>query len=307
MRILVIGGTGFIGRHLVARLCTDQHQLIVPTRLFARGRDLQILPTVTLLQSDIHDDAALDSLVQGCDAVVNLVGILHGNMGRPYGSDFARAHVHLPQRIAQACLRHGVHRLLHVSALGADSSGESMYQRSKGDGEAAIKQAFLERQEGGWTIFRPSVLFGPDDHFTNMFATLARWLPVLPLAGAHVRMQPVYVGDVVTAMVSALADTHTCGKTYELGGPQVYTLGEIARLCAAWSGHPRPVITVPMGVGRMQARLFECMPGTPLMSRDNLDSLRRDNICSGPMAPELHVVPTGLEAVAPRYLQAEPK
>ncbi|KRC68910.1 hypothetical protein D3C87_627860 [compost metagenome] len=306
MRILVIGGTGFIGRHLVARLCTDQHQLIVPTRLFARGRDLQILPTVTLIQTDIHDDAALDSLVQGCDAVVNLVGILHGNMGRPYGSEFARAHVHLPQRIAQACLRHGVHRLLHVSALGADSSGESMYQRSKGDGEAAIKQAFLERHEGGWTIFRPSVLFGPDDNFTNMFATLARWLPVLPLAGAHVRMQPVYVGDVVTAMASALADTHTCGKTYELGGPQVYTLGEIARLCAAWSGHPRPVVSVPMGVGRMQARLFECMPGTPLMSRDNLDSLRRDNICSGPMAPELHVVPTGLEAVAPRYLQGGP-
>ena len=303
MRILIIGGTGFIGRHLIARLSGGLHQMIVPTRLLARGSELQVFPTVTLVQTDIHDDAALDGLVRGCDVVVNLVGILHGNIGKPYGSDFARAHVLLPQRIAQACRRQGVHRLLHVSALGADSQGDSMYQRSKGDGEAAIKHEFQAASEGGWTIFRPSVLFGPDDKFTNMFATLARWLPVLPLAGAHVRMQPVYVGDVVEAMMSALGDTHTCGKTYELGGPQVYTLGEIARLCAAWSGHPRPVVPVPMGVGRIQARLFECMPGEPLMSRDNLDSLRRDNICVGPIAPELRVVPTGLEAVAPRYLQ----
>lgn len=303
MRILVIGGTGFIGRHLIARLSGDLHQIIVPTRLLARGSELQVHPTTTLIQTDIHDDASLDQLVTGCDVVVNLVGILHGNVGKPYGSDFARAHVHLPQRIARACQRHGVRRLLHISALGADSQGDSMYQRSKGDGEAAIKSEFSSSNDGGWTIFRPSVIFGPDDNFTNMFASLARWLPVLPLAGAHARMQPVYVGDVVAAMATALGDTHTCGKTYELGGPQIYTLGEIARLCAAWSGNPRPVIPVPMGVGRMQARLFECMPGEPLMSRDNLDSLRRDNICVGPIAPELHVVPTGLEAVAPRYLQ----
>lgn len=302
MRILVIGGTGFIGRHLIARLSGAQHQILVPTRRYGLGRDLQLLPTVTLLDSNVHDDAALDNLVRGCDAVVNLVGILHGNPGRPYGSDFAQAHVHLPQRIARACRRQGARRLLHVSALGADSDGASMYQRSKGDGEAAIQKELAGWREGGWTIFRPSVVFGPDDNFTNMFARLARWLPVLPLAGAQARMQPVYVGDVVSAMVTALGNTHTCGKAYELGGPQVYTMGEIARLCAAWGGHPRPVIGVPMGVGRLQALLFECLPGRPLMSRDNLDSLRRDNICIGPIAPELNVVPTGLEAVTPGYL-----
>lgn len=302
MRILVIGGTGFIGRHLIARLSGAQHQILVPTRRYGQGRDLQLLPTVTLLDRDVHDDAALDELARGCDAVVNLVGILHGKSGRPYGSDFAQAHVHLPQRIARACRRQGVRRLLHVSALGADSAGASMYQRSKGDGEAAIQKELADWREGGWTIFRPSVVFGPDDNFTNMFARLARWLPVLPLAGAQARMQPVYVGDVVSAMVTALGDSHTCGKAYELGGPQVYTMGEIARLCAAWGGHPRPVIGVPMGVGRLQAMLFECLPGRPLMSRDNLDSLRRDNICLGPIAPELNVVPTGLEAVAPGYL-----
>ena len=186
MRILVIGGTGFIGRRLVARLSGGgQHQILVPTRSYGRGRDLQILPGVTLTADDVHDDATLDRLLRGCDAAVNLVGILHGKAGKPYGSDFARAHVTLPQRVAQACRRQGVRRLLHMSALGADSAGASMYQRSKGDGEAAVRKELEGWRDGGWTIFRPSVVFGPDDNFTNLFARLARWLPVLPLAGAH--------------------------------------------------------------------------------------------------------------------------
>ena len=303
MRILLIGGTGFLGRHVAARLAAHGHALVVPTRQYGRGRNLQLLPTLTLLEADVHDDAVLDRLLHECDAVINLAGILHGGRGQPYGAGFARVHVQLPQRIAQACRRCGVRRLLHISALGADSSGPSMYLRSKGDGEAVLHDAYANWPEGACTIFRPSVVFGPDDHLTTLFARLARWLPVIPMAGADARMQPIHVGDVAIAIESALGNSHTAGRIYELGGPQVHTLGEIARLCALWSGHPRSVWSVPMGIGRLQALLFECLPGDPLISRDNLASLTVDNVCTGPMAPELGVVPISMEAVVPGYLK----
>ncbi|OZI67190.1 complex I NDUFA9 subunit family protein [Bordetella genomosp. 11] len=302
MRILIIGGTGFIGRHLVARLGVAQHQVHVPTRLYARGRDLQVVPTVTLSQTDVYDDAALDAVLADCDVAINLVGILHDGRGRPYGQGYARAHVELPRRIAQGCVRHGVRRLIHVSALGADSNGPSMYLRSKGDGEAALRDAYAAARDGAWTIVRPSVVFGHDDRFTNLFAGLARWLPVLPLAGARARMQPVYVEDVAAAIDAMLSNPHTYGKVYELAGPQVHTLGEIAGMCAKWSGHPRSVINIPMGLGRLQAGVLACLPGTPLMTPDNLDSLTVDNVAREPMAPELGVVPTAMEAVVPGYL-----
>ncbi|KAG4081021.1 hypothetical protein HA402_010192 [Bradysia odoriphaga] len=302
MRILIIGGTGFIGGHLAARLVGQGYETMIPTRRYANGRELQVLPGVTLIEADVYDDAQLDRLLSGCGAVINLVGILHGQRGRPYGADFARAHVLLPERLARACRRAGVPRLLHISALGADSAGASMYQRSKGDGEAALRQACEQVGLDDWTIFRPSVVFGPEDSFTNMFARLARRLPVLPLAGAGARLQPVYVGDVVTAMLAALDNSQARGQVYELGGPQVYSLAELATLCARWSGHPRPVLAMPMSLAYLQARFFEHLPGEPLLTRDNLDTLKTDNVCSGPLAPELGIVPTGLEAVAPAYL-----
>ena len=308
MRILVIGGTGFVGRSVVARLAASGHEVRVPTRRLAHARELQVLPTVSVMLADIHDDAILRSLVQGCDAVINLPGILHSRAGKPYGPDFEQVHVHLPERVAQACVAGHVRRLVHVSALGADLHGPSGYLRSKAAGEAAIAQVFAAHLATGngncsFTILRPSVIFGPGDQFMNMFARLARIFPVLPLAGSRARMQPVYVGDVAQAIVNVMSNPVCAGQTYELAGPRIYSLGELVGLAALWSGHPRMVLDMPLLVGRLQALLFECLPGQPLMSRDNLDSLRVDNTSKAPMSPDLGVVATPLEAIAPQYLK----
>ena len=302
MRVLVIGGTGFIGRQIVGRLVAQGHVVQVPTRHFAHGRDLLVYPLVTEFEADVNDEQTLQRMVAGSDAVNNLVGILHSRPGRPYGSDFDRAHVQLPRRIAQACRQQGVKRLLHMSALGANAQGPSGYLRSKAAGEQAIREVFESWPEGAYTLFRASVVFGPDDQFLNMFARLARLFPVLPMAGASARMQPVFVGDVAAAITNALENPRTFGKTYDLAGSRVYTLGELVKLAAGWAGAPRPVLEMPQVIGRMQAMFFECMPGVPLMSRDNLDSLSVDNVSEGAMDAELGVVATPLESVAPVYL-----
>lgn len=303
MRILVIGGTGFIGQHVVAKLAARNDAVFVPTRRLRHARELMVHPTVTILPGDVHQDSVLDSLVQGMDAVINLVGVLHSPPGRPYGPAFDAAHVQLPAKIARACATHGVKRLIHVSALGASADGTSGYSRSKAAGEAAIAAVVGQTPELCVTIFRPSVVFGPGDKFMNMFAGLARWFFVLPLAGSKARMQPVYVDDVARAIVNSLGEKVTCGQTYDLAGPEVYTLGELVSLAAKYSGHPRPVLDLPMGIGRAQAWFFECLPGEPLMSRDNLDSLQTDNVSQRPMDTILGVVPTPLEAIAPTYLK----
>jgi NADH dehydrogenase len=307
--ILVIGGSGFIGSRLVNALSLGNHFVTVPTRRRQRARHLVQLPLVDVVEANVHDDATLSRLVAGRDAVVNLVGILHGQRGTPYGSDFARAHVDLPRRIAAVCAQQGVRRVVHMSALGADVDGPSMYLRSKGAGEAALRaQPGLDL-----TIFRPSVVFGPGDAFLNTFARLQRVFPVVPLAGAGTRFAPVYVGDVVTAFVNSLVGAHareTIGQTYELCGPKVYTLAELVRLAGQWArvagGRGRPVIPLPDALGRLQALMLELAPGTPLMSRDNLDSMKVDSVCSGEFpgfVPALGVPhPESLEAIAPHYL-----
>ena len=298
--VLVIGGTGFIGGHLVAQLAASERRVIVPTRYPSRARKFSVLPTVEVVAADIHDSAVLAKLVSQADAVINLVGVLHsgrGKSGSRYGPAFAAAHVELPKKIVAACTAQGVRRLLHMSALGASPQGSSMYLRSKADGEAAALGASLDT-----TVFRPSVVFGPDDAFLNLFAKLQSVFPIMPLGGAAARFQPVYVGDVVAAFMHALEHPSTFGKVYELGGPKVYTLRELVELAGSLSGHPRPVIGLPALLARLQAAALEWMPGGPLMSRDNLDSMLQDNVLSAPMAPELGIEPTPLEAVAPQYL-----
>lgn len=300
--ILLIGGTGFIGRHVLAKLAASGYRVVVPTRRLKNARDLPVLSAVdAVVEADVHDDRELRKLMIGMDAVINLVGILHSRPGRrgdAYGPDFARAHVELPRRIAAACADTGVRRSLHMSALGAATDAPSMYLRSKAAGEA---EAFS--QHGiGTTVFRPSVVFGEEDSFLNMFATMQRFFPVMPLGGAEAKFQPVYVQDVAQALVNALERDHTIGQVLELGGPKVYTLRQLVQLAGQYSGHPRPVIGLPPALARLQAFMLEHMPGTPLMSRDNLDSMKKDNVVSLDSWPEIDITPTPLEAVAPFYL-----
>jgi NADH dehydrogenase len=302
-RVLVIGGTGFVGSQIAGKLCAMNRRVVVPTRRSERARHLQPLPTVDIVEANVHDDAQLRRLMDGVDAVINLVGVLHGRTAAPWGAEFEAAHVRLPARIVSACAQAGVRRLLHMSALGVQAGGEqslpSMYLRSKAAGERTVREA----RALDWTIFRPSVVFGPHDAFLNLFAALQAWLPLMALARAHARFQPVFVSDVAQAFANALDARSTFGGCYELAGPEVFTLRELVALAGQYSGHRRPILALPDALGRLQAAALEFAPGPTLMSRDNFDSMAIDNVASAPIAAELGVVPTPLAAVAPTWLR----
>lgn len=300
-KLLVLGGTGFVGRALCERWVRHaggSAAITVPTRSLQQGQALQMLPGVELVRADVLDEQQLTRLVAGQDAVVNLVARLHGRE-----AEFQRLHVELPRRLAQACRQAGVRRLVHVSALGADAAGPSMYLRSKAGGEAALQQAGLEL-----TLLRPSVIFGADDRFINLFARLQALFPVLPLGGARARFQPVWVCDVAEAIVQSLARREAIGQVYECTGPSIYTLAELVRLAGRWSGHPRPIVALPDALARLQATLMQLLPGEPLISRDNLDSMRVDSVASGklPGLPALGITPAALESVMPAVLGPDP-
>ncbi|MES2425264.1 MAG: complex I NDUFA9 subunit family protein [Pseudomonadota bacterium] len=297
-KILVLGGSGFVGSHVCEKLARQQWRVTLPTRRRVNARHLQMLPLLDVIEADVHDEAALTRLVAGHDAVVNLVAILHGNE-----KSFQHAHVTLPQKLARACAAAGVPRVVHISALGADANGPSIYQRSKAAGEQVLQSAGL-----ALTLLRPSVVFGAEDSFLNLFARLQRVFPVMPLAGSGCKFQPVWVEDVAEAVVRCLQENTTAGKTFEVCGPETFTLKELVqiagRLGAGHGGEARPVLPLPLWAGNLQALLMELAPGQPLMSRDNLASLQVDNIASGmlPGLDALGITPESLLAVAPTYL-----
>jgi NADH dehydrogenase len=294
-RICVIGGSGFIGRHIVELCVRAGYAVVVPARRRERAKHLITLPTVDVVETDVHDRAALERLLAGVDAVVNLVGILHGRAGTPYGPDFARAHVALPRTIVAACAAAGVPRLLHMSALKAAPDAPSEYLRSKADGEAAVQAS-----APAWTIFRPSVVFGPEDRFLNTFARLQKTFPAVPLACPDARFQPVFVEDVAHCFVASLEREESHGRTYELAGPKVYTLRQLVEYAGATAGHARPVIGLSDRLSYLQARLMEWLP-VPVMSRDNYRSMQVASTSTEALPFGLEATP--LEAVAPAYLK----
>jgi uncharacterized protein YbjT (DUF2867 family) len=292
--ICVLGGTGFVGRRLVTRLANQGLSVNILTRHPQRHRELEVLPGARLIGADIHDATVLQQQFAGCDAVINLVGILHEY---PPAQTFRAAHVDLPGKIVDACLAAGVKRLLHMSALHADATkGPSQYLFTKGEGEQRVMQA----QGLAVTCFKPSIIFGPDDNFFNQFANLLKFSLALPLACPNARFAPVYVDDVAQAFENALENSATVGKSYELCGPRIYTFKELVESVAQMLSLKRWIIGLPDSLARLQAKVFEKLP-VKIFSTDNYLSLQVDSVCSCNGLEELGITPHSVEGVMPMH------
>ncbi|WP_269531169.1 complex I NDUFA9 subunit family protein [Chitinimonas sp. BJYL2] len=290
--LLIIGGTGFVGLSLTSRLVAAGYRVTLPCRDRERVRqDLIALPGVNLIQADVHDPATLARLMPGHSAVINLVGILHGS-----AEAFRHAHTTLTEKLISAMHSAGIRRYVHMSALGADPAGPSHYLRSKGEAEQRVRASGLD-----WTIFRPSLIFGPGRCFVTMFADVLRLAPIVPLAGYHARMQPVWVEDVSRAFETALTHPGLIGRSLNLVGPRMYLLGELLQEIARTAGLCRLVFPLPDGLARVQATLMAVLPHPPL-THDNLDSLSVPNDDPAGFPPELGWQPTAFEAVLPALL-----
>jgi NADH dehydrogenase len=272
---------------------------------------LFLLPGLDVVGCDIHDPGRFATLMRGHQVVINLVAQLHDRPAKPYGNGFRRAHVDLVAQMGRIASDQKLAQVIHLSALGverlvgSDYTLPSMYLRSKTAGELALSSV----RGLPWTIIRPSVVFGPDDRFLNLFAMLQRRLPIIALGGAEAKLQPIYVGDVVNAILACLLKDEHHGKIYEIAGPEVFTLRQLVQLAGRMSGHPRPIIGLPAPVARLLAFAMELLPGPTLMSRDNLDSLKIANVLTKPFPAELGFLPQPIGLLAPQWLapQVDPQ
>lgn len=296
-RICILGGTGFVGKHLLSRLAAEGHTLTVLTRHRERHRDLLVLPTLELVSANIHKDSVLKKHFADQDVIINLVGIL--NESSHNGKGFQKAHVQLAQKIVQACETSGVKRLLQMSALNASPKKKlSHYLLSKGQAEDLVH--IIDTLQV--TSFRPSVIFGPGDSFFNRFYQLLRLTPfVFPLACPNARFAPVYVGDVVEAFVYSLHNVSTIGQRYELCGPRVYSLKQLVQYAGSFLPHKRTVVGLPPLLSQLQAYILEYVPGKPF-SIDNYQSLQVDSVCQTPFPALFGIQPRSIEEIVPRYL-----
>lgn len=294
MRIVLVGASGFFGRYLLNALVADGHHCVVLTRAAVRHGNLGLIPEVELVQADVYDTAVLADLFKGADAVVSMAGILNESGGG--GKGFQRVHVDLVEVIIRACGKAGVSRVLHVSALNA-GKGKSHYLQSKGEAEKLLQQA----KDLDVTIFQPSVIFGKGDDFFNRFALMLQFAPIMPLACPKAQLQPVYAGDVARVMAASLDDPMTCGKSYELGGPQTYTLKELVQWTAGQMGLKRRVLGLPAPLSATMAVIMGIVPTKPF-SWDNYQSLKTPNTTKKNGFAYFGVYPRAIETVVPDYL-----
>lgn len=296
--VTVFGGSGFIGRNVVERLVKKDWMIRIAVRNLPRARVLMRSADggkVTIFPAPVQDEKSVRSAVEGANAVVNLVGILYEK-----GAQTFQAIHHLgAARVAAVAAATGVQRLVHISAIGARAEAGAGYARSKGAGEEAVRKTFPKA-----TVLRPSIVFGPGDSFLNLFARMARLSPALPLiGGGRTRFQPVYVGDVADAIMRCLEDPACQGKTYELGGPRVYTFRQLIEIVLRQTRRPRLLISIPFGLAELQAAFLELLPVPPL-TRDQVRLLRQDNVVgeNALTLEKLRITPKALEDIIPAYL-----
>lgn len=298
--IAILGGSGFVGSHLIPRLASEGHQITLLTRSRAYCGDCLLLPNTRVVEVDVHDRQALQKALSGHDTVINLVGIL--NESGFGGKGFERVHVELPRRVMAAMQELGIYRYLHMSALGASHPLEklsSYYLRSRHQAEALIREAATEGLQA--TIYQPSVIFGKGDSFINRFAGILKMVPILPLACANSRFQPVWVGDVCEVFARTLDTPESIGKTYELGGSEIVTLKQVVRYCCEVMNIKRLIMPLPGPLSWLQGKVMDLVPGKPFSS-DNYQSLQLNSVVERNALPGLGVTPRSLRETVPHYL-----